>query len=213
MRIYPGTALSRSMTSVSYRGDSWETCFGSSCRISYVRRREREGLRSKDGVIVEMTCGTGVLIRSPAAVMGEKTASICGHHGIVRREVRDQKCAEKEKIKESSHVSRYTAEWLPSRAVFSSPLFCRVLFVISLIVLCVFKASYLSFRFVPFFCSFDCVLFSPDALTVRHQVLAERLGSLESGKVPPLLLLPMYSQLPADLQAKIFDSAEEGVRK
>jgi len=44
-------------------------------------------------------------------------------------------------------------------------------------------------------------------------VLAERLGSLESGKVPPLLLLPMYSQLPADLQAKIFQSADEGVRK
>lgn len=45
------------------------------------------------------------------------------------------------------------------------------------------------------------------------QVLAERLGSLDSGKVPPLLLLPMYSQLPADLQAKIFESADEGVRK
>ncbi|CAM9196742.1 unnamed protein product [Ascophyllum nodosum] len=45
------------------------------------------------------------------------------------------------------------------------------------------------------------------------EVMAERLGSLDSGKVPPLLLLPMYSQLPADLQAKIFDSAEEGVRK
>lgn len=47
----------------------------------------------------------------------------------------------------------------------------------------------------------------------RPKVMAERLGSLDSGKVPPLLLLPMYSQLPADLQAKIFDSAEEGVRK
>lgn len=45
------------------------------------------------------------------------------------------------------------------------------------------------------------------------QVLAERLGSLDSGKIPPLLLLPMYSQLPADLQAKIFESADEGVRK
>lgn len=47
----------------------------------------------------------------------------------------------------------------------------------------------------------------------RLKVMAERLGSLDSGKVPPLLLLPMYSQLPADLQAKIFDSAQEGVRK
>eukprot|EP00904_Undaria_pinnatifida_P006256 jgi/Undpi1/2760/HiC_scaffold_14.g06137.m1 len=45
------------------------------------------------------------------------------------------------------------------------------------------------------------------------EVLAERLGTLESGKIPPLLLLPMYSQLPADLQAKIFESADEGVRK
>lgn len=39
------------------------------------------------------------------------------------------------------------------------------------------------------------------------QVIAERCASLGEG-VPPLLLLPMYSQLPADLQAKIFDSAE-----
>lgn len=29
----------------------------------------------------------------------------------------------------------------------------------------------------------------------------------------PLLVLPMYSQLPADLQAKIFQSAAKGVRK
>ena len=42
-------------------------------------------------------------------------------------------------------------------------------------------------------------------------ILAERVGSLEN--VPPLLLLPMYSQLPADLQAKIFDSAKKGTRK
>jgi pre-mRNA-splicing factor ATP-dependent RNA helicase DHX38/PRP16 len=31
--------------------------------------------------------------------------------------------------------------------------------------------------------------------------------------VPPLLLLPMYSQLPADLQAKIFEDAAGGARK
>lgn len=31
--------------------------------------------------------------------------------------------------------------------------------------------------------------------------------------VPELLILPIYSQLPSDLQAKIFDRAEEGVRK
>ncbi|CAN0379127.1 unnamed protein product, partial [Ectocarpus sp. 12 AP-2014] len=45
------------------------------------------------------------------------------------------------------------------------------------------------------------------------EVIAERLGTLDNSKIPPLLLLPMYSQLPADLQAKIFESAEEGVRK
>lgn len=43
------------------------------------------------------------------------------------------------------------------------------------------------------------------------QVIAERVSLLDS--VPPLLLLPMYSQLPADLQAKIFDSATQGTRK
>jgi len=43
-------------------------------------------------------------------------------------------------------------------------------------------------------------------------VLAEKMNNLgESSK--PLLVLPMYSQLPADLQAKIFDAAPEGVRK
>jgi pre-mRNA-splicing factor ATP-dependent RNA helicase DHX38/PRP16 len=43
-------------------------------------------------------------------------------------------------------------------------------------------------------------------------VLAEKLEQLGSD-CPPLLLLPMYSQLPADLQAKIFDAAPQGVRK
>jgi hypothetical protein len=43
------------------------------------------------------------------------------------------------------------------------------------------------------------------------QVIAERAATLDG--VSPILLLPMYSQLPADLQAKIFDSAEGGVRK
>eukprot|EP01034_Spumella_vulgaris_P021641 gene21641-27681_t len=43
------------------------------------------------------------------------------------------------------------------------------------------------------------------------EVLAERASTLEG--VPPMLLLPMYSQLPADLQSKIFDSAASGTRK
>jgi len=37
----------------------------------------------------------------------------------------------------------------------------------------------------------------------------ERLG----GDSPPLMVLPMYSQLPADLQAKIFEAAPKGIRK
>ena len=44
------------------------------------------------------------------------------------------------------------------------------------------------------------------------QVLAEKMEQL-GGDSPPLLVLPMYSQLPADLQAKIFDAAPPGVRK
>jgi len=42
--------------------------------------------------------------------------------------------------------------------------------------------------------------------------MAERLEEL-GGEVPPLAILPLYSQLPADLQAKIFEKASDGVRK
>lgn len=46
------------------------------------------------------------------------------------------------------------------------------------------------------------------------QVLAEKMEKLSEDKEsPPLLVLPMYSQLPADLQAKIFDAAPPGIRK
>jgi len=45
-------------------------------------------------------------------------------------------------------------------------------------------------------------------------VLAEKMEALEDEhNSKPLLVLPMYSQLPADLQAKIFDAAPDGVRK
>ena len=43
-------------------------------------------------------------------------------------------------------------------------------------------------------------------------ILAEKMEQL-GGDAPPLLVLPMYSQLPADLQAKIFDAAPKGTRK
>jgi pre-mRNA-splicing factor ATP-dependent RNA helicase DHX38/PRP16 len=43
-------------------------------------------------------------------------------------------------------------------------------------------------------------------------VLAEKMEKLGDDS-PPLLVLPMYSQLPADLQAKIFEAAPIGIRK
>jgi len=43
-------------------------------------------------------------------------------------------------------------------------------------------------------------------------IMAERLLEL-GGQVPPLSILPLYSQLPSDLQAKIFEAAPEGTRK
>jgi pre-mRNA-splicing factor ATP-dependent RNA helicase DHX38/PRP16 len=44
------------------------------------------------------------------------------------------------------------------------------------------------------------------------QVIAEKMEKIGKDSAP-LLVLPMYSQLPADLQAKIFDAAQEGTRK
>ena len=41
--------------------------------------------------------------------------------------------------------------------------------------------------------------------------ISERLGELD--EAPPLAILPIYSQLPSDLQAKIFQKAPGGVRK
>lgn len=43
-------------------------------------------------------------------------------------------------------------------------------------------------------------------------MLAEKMEKLGEDS-PPLLVLPMYSQLPADLQAKIFQAAPKGIRK
>ena len=44
------------------------------------------------------------------------------------------------------------------------------------------------------------------------EVLKERLELLGEG-TPPLSILPIYSQLPSDLQAKIFQRADQGIRK
>ncbi|CDR99473.1 hypothetical protein, partial [Sporisorium scitamineum] len=48
-------------------------------------------------------------------------------------------------------------------------------------------------------------------IEVTCQVIAERLSQIDDA--PPLLVLPIYSQMPADLQAKIFDATENGERK
>ncbi|QSL65203.1 hypothetical protein MERGE_002510 [Pneumocystis wakefieldiae] len=48
-------------------------------------------------------------------------------------------------------------------------------------------------------------------IEITCQVIAERLEQLDNP--PKLLILPIYSQMPADLQAKIFERAENGARK
>eukprot|EP00257_Ricinus_communis_P008936 XP_002527133.2 pre-mRNA-splicing factor ATP-dependent RNA helicase DEAH7 isoform X1 [Ricinus communis] len=55
-----------------------------------------------------------------------------------------------------------------------------------------------------------------DEIEAACYALAERIEQLISSTkkaVPKLLILPIYSQLPADLQAKIFQKAEDGARK
>ncbi|KAF5181629.1 Pre-mrna-splicing factor atp-dependent rna helicase deah7, partial [Thalictrum thalictroides] len=55
-----------------------------------------------------------------------------------------------------------------------------------------------------------------DEIEATCYALAERIEQLVSNTkkgVSKLLILPIYSQLPADLQAKIFQKAEEGARK
>ena len=55
-------------------------------------------------------------------------------------------------------------------------------------------------------------VYSPAAAHAAAARVQERLDHLGEG-VPPMLILPIYSQLPADLQAKIFEKAPDGVRK
>uniref|UniRef100_A0A7N0VIE2 RNA helicase n=2 Tax=Kalanchoe fedtschenkoi TaxID=63787 RepID=A0A7N0VIE2_KALFE len=54
-----------------------------------------------------------------------------------------------------------------------------------------------------------------DEIEAACYSLAERMEQLVASAktVPKLLILPIYSQLPADLQAKIFEKAEDGARK
>lgn len=48
-------------------------------------------------------------------------------------------------------------------------------------------------------------------IEITCQVVSERLSQLDDP--PPLAVLPIYSQMPADLQAKIFDATSDGRRK
>lgn len=48
-------------------------------------------------------------------------------------------------------------------------------------------------------------------IEVTCEVVAERLSELED--TPPLVILPIYSQLPADVQAKVFERAPNNARK
>nr|XP_023024315.1 pre-mRNA-splicing factor ATP-dependent RNA helicase PRP16 isoform X1 [Leptinotarsa decemlineata] len=59
----------------------------------------------------------------------------------------------------------------------------------------------------------DILIFMPgqEDIEVTCEVLSERLGEIDNA--PELSILPIYSQLPSDLQAKIFQKAPEGIRK
>lgn len=64
----------------------------------------------------------------------------------------------------------------------------------------------------------DILIFMPgqEDIEVTCEVLAERLKALEetsNTSPPPLSILPIYSQLPSDLQAKIFQKSDDDVRK
>lgn len=59
----------------------------------------------------------------------------------------------------------------------------------------------------------DILIFMPgqEDIEVTCETLAERLN--EIADAPQLLVLPIYSQLPSDLQAKIFQKSADGLRK
>lgn len=59
----------------------------------------------------------------------------------------------------------------------------------------------------------DLLIFMPgqEDIEVTCEVLADRLEQLDDA--PELSILPIYSQLPSDLQAKIFQKAADGIRK
>lgn len=60
----------------------------------------------------------------------------------------------------------------------------------------------------------DILVFMPgqEDIEVTCEVLKERLEDIGES-APELMILPIYSQLPSDLQAKIFHRSEDGVRR
>lgn len=64
----------------------------------------------------------------------------------------------------------------------------------------------------------DILVFMPgqEDIEVTCEVIKERLKTLSetsTTEIPELAILPIYSQLPSDLQAKIFRKADQGIRK
>lgn len=59
----------------------------------------------------------------------------------------------------------------------------------------------------------DILIFMPgqEDIEVTCEVIQERLEQVDNA--PPLSILPIYSQLPSELQAKIFQRSAEGLRK
>lgn len=59
----------------------------------------------------------------------------------------------------------------------------------------------------------DILIFMPgqEDIEVTCELIQERLSQVDNS--PPLAILPIYSQLPSDLQAKIFQKAPDGIRK
>jgi pre-mRNA-splicing factor ATP-dependent RNA helicase DHX38/PRP16 len=61
----------------------------------------------------------------------------------------------------------------------------------------------------------DILVFMPgqEDIEAACEMIKEKLEALADEGAKPLSVLPIYSQLPTDLQAKIFQKAEEGIRK
>lgn len=59
----------------------------------------------------------------------------------------------------------------------------------------------------------DILIFMPgqEDIEVTCELIKQQLGELD--EAPPLAVLPIYSQLPSDMQAKIFQRAPGGMRK